>query len=337
MNPAFRFLLTAIGISLLSMADPALPDSAVDTAEATDRVVLEAGGIDSSTVAVGSYVVVIHGQGERHPVSGEWEQLVTSRGYVYSVDAETLILFRRWDGEPELIPVGGIQTLVQSGSRSRKELEKANKTESFSPSVGNADSIQAAGEVEAARYCTTGADTNRLVGRLTETSDTLSKGTEGGNGGRVVGKLLHGTVFGFCGASLGAILGAVSGHYFLGGRNCSGDQSCGLAAAYGGLSGWVSGYSVGTAVAVSRVDPHDRFMISLLGSLVGTGVGGIVVAASDDWTYSLLGPWPFYAGSTIGATLFSEFSRYRHGVPRLSVGLVPNPKKGLSAVAKLHF
>ena len=105
-----------------------------------------------------------------------------------------------------------------------------------------------------------------------------------------------------------------------GGRNCSGDQSCGLAAAYGGLSGWVSGYSVGTAIAVSRVDPHDRFIISFLGSLVGTGVGGIAVSDSDEWTYTLLGPWPFYVGSTIGATLFSEYSRNQHEAPRLSFG-----------------
>ena len=113
MNPAFRYLLTATGISLLSMVDPALADSAVEGAEPADRVILEAGEIDSSTVPVGSYVVVIHGQGERHPVSGEWERLVTSRGYVYAVDLEVLAIFRKWDGRPEWIEVDRIQTLVQ--------------------------------------------------------------------------------------------------------------------------------------------------------------------------------------------------------------------------------
>ena len=54
MNPPFASLLTATGISLLSMVDPALADSVGDTAEAADRVILEAGEIDSSTVPVGS-------------------------------------------------------------------------------------------------------------------------------------------------------------------------------------------------------------------------------------------------------------------------------------------
>ena len=78
-------------------------------------MILEAGEIDSSTVPVGSYVVVIHGQGERHPVSGEWEQFVTSRGYVHAVDAEVLTLFRKWDGEPEWIALERIQALVMMG------------------------------------------------------------------------------------------------------------------------------------------------------------------------------------------------------------------------------
>ena len=49
----------------MSMVDPALADSVGDSAEAADRVILEAGEIDSCSVPVGSYVVVIHGQGER--------------------------------------------------------------------------------------------------------------------------------------------------------------------------------------------------------------------------------------------------------------------------------
>ena len=95
MRKVLPFLLAASGVSLLSMVDPALADSVADTSGAADRVILEAGEIDSSRVPTGSYVVVIHGQGERHPVSGEWEQLFTSRGYVHAVDAEVLTLFRR--------------------------------------------------------------------------------------------------------------------------------------------------------------------------------------------------------------------------------------------------
>ena len=119
MSKVLPFLLAASGGLLLLMADPALADSVADTSGAADRVILEAGEIDSSRVPTGSYVVVIHGQGERHPVSGEWEQLFTSRGYVHAFDAEVLTLFRGWDGEPEWIAVDRIQTLVLVGSPSR--------------------------------------------------------------------------------------------------------------------------------------------------------------------------------------------------------------------------
>ena len=110
MNPAFRFLLTSV--SLLSMVDPALADSVGDKAPATDRVILEAGEIGSIAVQVGSYVVVIHGKGERNPVSGEWEQLATSRGYVQAINPETLTLASGRMGKLKSVAFERIQSLV---------------------------------------------------------------------------------------------------------------------------------------------------------------------------------------------------------------------------------
>ena len=188
MSNALPFLMAASGISLLSMADPALADSAVDAAEAADRVILEPGEIDSSTVAVGSYVVVIHGQGERHPVSGEWEELLTTRGYVHALDAEVLTLFRRWDGEPEWIAVESIQTLVLMGSPSRRAgtawgeakpiSRRAKSSSSLRP--GNGDSTQTGAEKKRTATAaessvrefrdSTQVDTGRSLSNLMETS-----------------------------------------------------------------------------------------------------------------------------------------------------------------------
>ena len=207
MSPAFRFLRTVV--PLLSMVDPALADSAVDPAEAADRVILEAGEIDSSTVAVGSYVVVIHGKGEQHPVSGEWEQLVTSKGYVHAVDADMLTLFRRWDDESEGIAVESIQTLVLMGSSSRRveagdrtgPAERiSSKAKSSSLRLGNGDSTQtgvekkgteaaAAPSIREARDSTQ-VDAERAGRNLMETPNTLRKTKRGNDMGaeRVVNK-----------------------------------------------------------------------------------------------------------------------------------------------------
>ena len=91
-------------------------DSANDTAQAPQPgVILEAGEIDNRTVAVGAFAVVIYGQGERHPVSGKWEQLVTVRGYVRAVEKEVLTLGLGRDGLQERIVLDRIQTLVLVG------------------------------------------------------------------------------------------------------------------------------------------------------------------------------------------------------------------------------
>lgn len=73
--------------------------------------VLTADQIDSSTVDVGAFVVVVYGQGERHPVSGAWTQLDTARGSIQTVSRRSLILSLERDGGPGSIAVECIQTL----------------------------------------------------------------------------------------------------------------------------------------------------------------------------------------------------------------------------------
>ena len=83
---------------------------------------------------------------------------------------------------------------------------------------------------------------------------------------------------------------------------------------------------------MSRIDPHDRFFFPLLGSLLGFG-GGIWLTANSDGEL-----WPsIFVGPVILSTLMSELSRKPPEARRFSIDLVPNPKKGLSAVATLRF
>jgi hypothetical protein len=227
MNTLFRFLLPAI--ALLAMVPPWQAASAETEAETLQsEVALEPGEIDSSTVEVGAFAVVTNRRGGRHPLSGDyWEQLATARGYIQAVDAETWTL--GGDFGPKQIALGDIKTLalVDSGRALRGFIETPSSR------LGAVDGFSARPDV-------------------------------GGTGKRITLKLSAGITYGFTSALLGGILGGISGHYLLGGNNCSGDQSCGLAAAYGAIPGWVSGYSIGTAIGVSSVDPKDRFISPLV-------------------------------------------------------------------------
>ncbi len=116
-----RFLLAAV---LSASADRGHADSAGDPAERVQAgTILEAGEIDGSTVEVGAFAVVIHGRGEPNPVTGDWEQLLTTRGYIQACGSETLTLSRGRDGPREQIALDRILTLVLVGSRSSREVE----------------------------------------------------------------------------------------------------------------------------------------------------------------------------------------------------------------------
>ena len=290
MNTTVRFLLTAI--ALLSMVNHASADSAREDVE----VVLEAGEIDSSTVEVGAFFVVVYEQGKPHPILREWEQLVTTRGYVQAIDAETLTLVLERNGRPQRIALDSIQKLTLVGSPSTEAADR--------------DSAQ--------------IDVSHADGSLEGTLDKLFVRTDGmGVGKRIAVKLL-----------VGSFLGSASG---LGLGNAL-DSDCTGCLDLGGVFGFFGGYTVGTAAGVSLVDSRDKFIVSLLGSMVGVA-GGYRLAVKTEYV------WPFVVSSSVMATLASELSRTDYLPPifmsrklRLfSVGLVPSPKGHLSAVATLRF
>lgn len=98
------------------------------------------------------------------------------------------------------------------------------------------------------------------------------------------------------------------------------------------ISGFCIGNTVGSAVGVSKVDPHNRFIMSLGGSVVGL-IGSIGLTGVSGGAL-----WPsLFVGPAVGATVMSELWRKPPEARRLSVGLVPNFTGHLSAIATLRF
>ena len=124
--------------------------------------VLTAGQIDSSTVDVGAFVVVVYGQGERHPVSGAWTKLDTVRGSIKAVDSRRLIVGLAPDGWSQWIALERIQTLSLIGAplsaadrdhthtRTTKRIQPAQAK----PEVARSDSLSKQMEAMVKRYYT---------------------------------------------------------------------------------------------------------------------------------------------------------------------------------------
>ncbi len=189
------------------------------------------------------------------------------------------------------------------------------------------------------------AASGRTASELTETpggetpDSSLSEKTRvmdnRGTGKRVAYKLVNGALWGMgSGFSTALLLGASGGDPI----------ASGLSAVHGLLYG----YMVGAAVGVTRIDPHDDFITTLAGSLVGLVVGrNTFILYPEKWKYGFSwSTWsPVFICPVVGGTIASEWRRnstsdgikskpeQRH----ISVGLVPYGKSGMSVVARLHF
>ena len=158
--------------------------------------------------------------------------------------------------------------------------------------------------------------------------DSLSVRTarrsERGTGKRVVKKLgagaLGGELFGF-------LLEQI-----LVGLNRNGGNDFGTSFFFSRLLG----YTLVTPVCVSRVDQHDHYISTLTGSLMGVMLLTRVVEI-DSAIEEKSDMWALLASSVIGATIMSELSRYTPASSRLSLGVVPDRRGGLSTVAALRF
>ena len=316
------FVIVALTLfASLLVADAEVGATASDVPDSV-RVeqVLTTGQIDSSTVDMGAFVVVIYGQGERHPVSGAWTKLDTVRGSIKAVDSRRLIVGLAPDGWSKRIALERIQTLSLIGAplsadrnHPRTRTTKRVSPAQAEPVVARSDSLSEQMEAMVKRYYKK-AD-NRDAPRI---SKKLIAGGLGGVG------------LGLVGAAI-----AVSEYEY---QSNAGDD--GIGGFFSPFFGFWGGNIAGTAIGVSAVDPQDNFLITLAGSaLLGAGVPYAIAIISVETNSDgdnliilsgLLGP-------IIGATIASELSRKPPQDRRVSVGLVPNPKGGLSAIATLRF
>ena len=167
--------------------------------------------------------------------------------------------------------------------------------------------------------------------RLKKTTDTLSviETTEMPSmrmeyiPGRIVSKLVGGVL---CGGLFGFVGGLITDKVSC--KKSDSGEICGLLSF---VVGGTIGYTVGVPFGVSVLDPHDQFMYSFAGSLIGGTAGIALTRAKEElWPSLLICP-------LVGAAIMSEFSRKPLESRRVSIGLLPGPKGRVSAVATLRF
>ena len=325
-GPFMLFVIVALTLfASLLVADAEVGAEASDGPESV-RVeqVLTAGQIDSRTVDVGAFVVVIYGQGERHPVSGAWAKLDTARGSIKAVDSRRLIVGLAPDGWSKRIALERIQTLSLLGAplsavdRDRTHTRTPNLVPpaQAEPEVARSDSLSEKTEAMVKRYYTKAE--NRDAPRI---GKKVAAGVLGGIGGGLVGA-------------------AIARNMERRSRSepePSTDPSSGYA--LGSLIATIEGFCIGSmfgaVIGVSLVDRQDNLRITLGHSLAGSVVGllgGIGLTAASKGTL-----WPsLFVGPVAMATAWSERSCKPPESRRVSVGLMSEPY-GLSAIATLRF
>lgn len=222
----------------------------------------------------------------------------------------------------------------------------ASKVESSSLGLTHWDSTQGDGEIETAagrtdhiggldssreKHIQAQDDSSRTESGLQAMPDSLSvrTGRENDRGTSKwtlrIGKKL----------GAGALGGALSGfllEQILIGLNRNDGNDFGASFFFGQLIG----YTFVTPISVSRVDQHDHYLSALAGSVMGLMLipRAIGVSSSVDERSDM---WPLLASSVIGATIMSELSRYAPAASRFSLGVSPDRRGGMSAVAVLRF
>lgn len=113
--------------------------------------------------------------------------------------------------------------------------------------------------------------------------------------GRIMGKL-----------GAGFILGTFSA-LTLGGYASTGVED-GIVKGIPALNVARMGFTLGSAFGVSIIDPHDRFLVTLAGGLVGT-MGGAKVINVDFYSGSWSLVWSYVVFPLVGSTIASELYR----------------------------
>ena len=246
----------------------------------------------------------------------------------------TLALGRDRDRWPQPIALHRIQTLVLVSSPSPDSGVEDRTTAERSRRSRLATSPKAAVSTE--------VDSSRAGHGFREVRGG-SAGREAGH--RISNKLGVGLLSGIGGAAGGFFMGLSLGYSGVGCTESDYDSENtfgGLCVMVPAIYGLPTGYVLGTAIGVSKMDPYDSFGYSLAGSLTGLGAAiGLVVYGPEPIIenffvrYLVIGA--FFMGSPGLATAFSEWSRKPPESGRISFGLMPNTKGRWSAVATLRF
>ena len=295
--------------------------------------------------------MVVYEQRERHPTSGESAKLDTARGYIKAVNQRRLIVGLKPDGWSKWIALERIQALILVGSPPWGAVDgvSTQADEGIETAADRTDNI---GQLDSSRkeHIQTQADSVQASGGFQATPDTIFVKTtpdtifvktddRGGTAGRVVRKLLWGVVGGNVGVLPGALIGA-----FI-------DDGCDNSSSYEGgdgvcielglLIGMGTGWILGIPIGVNMEEPNDRFIHTLGGSLGGLVTGVLLTIVDGTLSPSMI------VAPIVGATLASEWSRNaelsrnplesRGKGHRFSIGLVPDPRGNLAAVATLRF
>ena len=131
------------------------------------------------------------------------------------------------------------------------------------------------------------------------------------------------------GALLGNIVGLLSILPLVGDDNGNGIFGIGF------FNTWLIGHMVGTSIGVTKVDPHDHFIMPLTGSLVGTVVG--MRSSSYGKGLGWFGILPTFVCPVAFSTIMSELWRTPPEGSRLSINLAPSPKGHLLVASTLRF
>ena len=138
---------------------------------------------------------------------------------------------------------------------------------------------------------------------------------------RIAKKVAGGTVFCFAFTVLGLWGSEGDGYY----------SDSGLEGAALVLSTAAIGTSVGFPLGVSLVDPYDSLPKTLLAGVIPGAIWRM------DNSLEVSGFWMASITSVISSLIASELSRKPPQPRRISVGLIPDPRGNLSAVATLRF
>ena len=331
MHSFLGFLGTVI--LLLAMVNHAHADTGREDAEGLRAgVVLEAGEIDSSTVEVGALAVVVYGKGERHPTSGEWAKLDTARGYIKAVDQQRLIVGLEPDGWSKWIALESIQTLILVGSSSPGSVDQDSTQANGAASCGLLVQLAQAEPVDSLAVEAESVDSLKVktdkenVKPLPSLGEFLRYVGNDRAVTRIPKKVGLGTL-------TMAGVGYISFKVMKAQIEEEEDTPFSTSAWVAYTMAIVFGYPIGVYLA-------DMEESSFWLTFIGNGMGLWYAEQRDSCGVSCLVVNPF-----TGAIIGSELSRMKAvtGGPkrsqdlRFSFSLVPDIKRGLSAIATLHF